>query len=353
MIGFINAPARAHAMPVRWRGAIWCRCCRPPVTSSRQQSDGACVHVVAQARKPYVRDALCEPAHGVRGRRRQRCPASSIEQPKSSNAPPTHVCCAPRPSTTRPVFVGEQPRDRDAVYDKMLAACANAAELLLNAAQKNTLQTLMGTRATLAAVSASRRKADSAQARRAGHRRARDADILDGRGAARRWHGPQDPFSGREAHTVLDAVKRADFDAAAQNRRTLYATRRGPLGRTHQRARERAQRVARPHAAVFARDRHRPQASPPAAASTNGLPFSRVDGLRHLGKDQLSDNMNYRPTEHHGISRPIRMRRAERGKVFGTLFDRFPVPGKYCPRAEEQQAQRSGPTPSMHSPGRA
>jgi len=212
----------------------------------------------------------------------------------------------------------------DAAYDAMLAALRKRGAVLLTAAQKDTLQTLMWPDGKLspavigqsAQVIAQRAGWDdiAAKAPRILLVEERDEDGI----------GHEHPFSGEKLSPVLTLYRAADFDTAAQIVERIYAYEgAGHSVGLHSAIAERATLLGLtlPVSRVIVDQAH---CIATGGSFDNGLPFSLSMGCGTWGKNNFSDNMNYR---HYlnitRVSRPIAERVPSEQEIFGTLFDRF------------------------------
>ena len=124
--------------------------------------------------------------------------------------------------------------------------------------------------------------------------------------------GPEHPFSGEKLSPVLTVYRARDFDDALRDRRAhLRLSGRRPLGRPAHDAHERALELGLqlPVSRVIVNQAH---CIATGGSFDNGLPFSLSMGCGTWGRNNFSDNMNYR---HYlnitRVSRPIPERRAD------------------------------------------
>jgi sulfoacetaldehyde dehydrogenase len=136
--------------------------------------------------------------------------------------------------------------------------------------------------------------------------------------------GHEHPFSGEKLSPVLTLYRAADFDTAAQIVERIYAYEgAGHSVGLHSALAERATvlGLTLPVSRVIVDQAH---CIATGGSFDNGLPFSLSMGCGTWGKNNFSDNMNYR---HYlnitRISRPIPERVPSEQEIFGTLFDRF------------------------------
>ena len=220
----------------------------------------------------------------------------------------------------------------DAVRASMLAALGERGAVLLDAPQKATLQRLMWPDGKLASTVIGRSAGDIAE----------QAALLDPAGAAA-WHaiaarrpsillvdedgiGDEHPYSGEKLSPVLALYRAADFDAAVQTVARIYAYMgAGHSVGLHSRRPERAMRLGLelPVSRVIVDQAH---CIATGGSFDNGLPFSLSMGCGTWGRNNFSDNMNYR---HYlnitRVSRPIVERVPSEQEIFGAYFERCGV----------------------------
>ena len=212
----------------------------------------------------------------------------------------------------------------DAVYDRTLAALARRGAVLLTPAQKDALQSLMWPDSKLSPAVIGQ----SAQviAQRAGWSdiAATAPRILMVEERHEDGIGHEHPFSGEKLSPVLTLYRAADFDSAAQIVERIYAYEgAGHSVGLHSAIAERATLLGLtlPVSRVIVDQAH---CIATGGSFDNGLPFSLSMGCGTWGKNNFSDNMNYR---HYlnitRVSRPIPERVPSEQEIFGTLFDRF------------------------------
>ena len=209
----------------------------------------------------------------------------------------------------------------DAVYDAMLRALAEQGAVRLDAAQKARLQALMWPDGKLSPAVIGQSAAVIAQ--RAGLvdvAALRPSMLLveeDGVGEAH-------PFSGEKLSPVLTLYRAADFAAAAARVAQVYTfLGAGHSVGLHSASAERAltlgltlpvSRVITDQAHCFAT----------GGSFDNGLPFSLSMGCGTWGRNNFSDNMNYR---HYlnitRISRPIAEVVTSEAQIFGAYFQKY------------------------------
>ena len=209
----------------------------------------------------------------------------------------------------------------DAVRATLLAALQVRGAVLLNAAQKARLQQLMFPDGKLSAAA-------TGQSARAVAERAGLADIAaanpgiliveeEGFGAAH-------PFSGEKLCPVLALYTARDFEHSMSIVERIYAYQgAGHSVGLHSALPERALRLglALPVSRVIVDQAH---CIATGGSFDNGLPFSLSMGCGTWGKNNFSDNMNWR---HYvnitRISRPIAERVPSELELFGAYFDKY------------------------------
>jgi sulfoacetaldehyde dehydrogenase len=208
----------------------------------------------------------------------------------------------------------------DAVRGATIAALEARGAVLLDAAQKTTLQALMWPEGKLSPAVIGQSATEIA-------RKAGWADI-----AARQPRilmveedgiGHEHPFSGEKLSPVLALFGAADFDAAARIVAEIYAFEgAGHSVGLHSRVPERALQLGLtlPVSRVIVDQAH---CIATGGSFDNGLPFSLSMGCGTWGRNTFSDNMNYR---HYlnitRISRPIPERVPTEQDIFGAFFAR-------------------------------
>ncbi len=209
----------------------------------------------------------------------------------------------------------------EAVRAPMLAALRSHGAVLLDAAQKATLQQLMFPDGKLSAAATG--QSARAIAERAGlpDIAAMNPSILiveeDGFGAAH-------PYSGEKLSPVLALYGAHDFEHAMSIVERIYAYQgAGHSVGLHSALPERALALgqALPVSRVIVDQAH---CIATGGSFDNGLPFSLSMGCGTWGRNNFSDNMNYR---HYlnitRISRPIPERVPSEREIFGAFFDKF------------------------------
>jgi sulfoacetaldehyde dehydrogenase len=219
----------------------------------------------------------------------------------------------------------------DAVYERLVEALQQRGAALLDAAQKATLQRLMWPDGKLspaaigqsAATIAERAGALADADRRAGWQAiAQPATrilLVEESGV-----GPEHPFSGEKLSPVLTLYRVPDFAAAAATVQRIYGYEgAGHSVGLHSRHAERALQLGLelPVARVIANQAH---CIATGGSFDNGLPFSLSMGCGTWGRNNFSDNLNYR---HYlnitRVSRPIPERVPTEAELFGRYFEKY------------------------------
>jgi len=209
----------------------------------------------------------------------------------------------------------------DAVVVQVVAALRERGAVLLDGAQKERLQALMWQDGKLspavigqsAAVVAERAGFADIAARQPTMLLVEESGIGDGH-----------PFSGEKLCPVLSLYRAADFDAAMATVDRLYAYQgAGHSVGLHSAVPERALQLglSLPVCRVIVDQAH---CIATGGSFDNGLPFSLSMGCGTWGKNNFSDNMNYR---HYlnitRISRPIDEQVPSEQDIFGAFFGKF------------------------------
>jgi sulfoacetaldehyde dehydrogenase len=208
----------------------------------------------------------------------------------------------------------------EAIRVPMIAALEARGAVLLNAAQKAKLQALMWPDGKLSPAVIG--QSATVIARKAGFDAiaAREPSILmveeDG-------VGHDHPYSGEKLSPVLALYPAADFEAAAQTVARIYAFEgAGHSVGLHSAVPERALRLGLtlPVSRVIVDQAH---CIATGGSFDNGLPFSLSMGCGTWGKNNFSDNMNFR---HYlnitRISRPIPEIVPSEHDIFGAFLER-------------------------------
>jgi sulfoacetaldehyde dehydrogenase len=209
----------------------------------------------------------------------------------------------------------------DAVRDPMLAALRARGAVLLDAAQKARLKSLMWPGGKLSSGVIG--QAAAAIAAHAGFddiaRAAPTMLLVDEDG-----FGPEHPFSGEKLSPVLALYRATDFAHAMRIVESIYAYQgAGHSVGLHSTRAERALQLglALPVSRVIVNQAH---CIATGGSFDNGLPFSLSMGCGTWGRNNFSDNMNYR---HYlnitRVSRPIAERVPSEREILGAYFDKY------------------------------
>lgn len=201
----------------------------------------------------------------------------------------------------------------------VLAALASRGAVLLDAERKAALQRLMWPDGHLSPAVIGQSAALIAQRAGFGDLGAATALVVEETGC-----GPDFPFSGEKLSPVLTLYTVPDFAAAAETVRRIYAFQgAGHSVSLHSQRPERALELGLtlPVSRVIVNQAH---AVATGGSFDNGLPFSLSMGCGTWGKNNFSDNMNYR---HYmnitRIARPIPERVPSEREIFGSYFDKY------------------------------
>ena len=209
----------------------------------------------------------------------------------------------------------------DAVRDPLLAALEARGAVLLDAAQKETLRKLMWPEGKLSPVVIGQSAVAIAEKAGWPEIAARNPRILmvDEDGV-----GHDHPFSGEKLCPVLAVYRAADFAAAEQMVERIYRFEgAGHSVGLHSTLPDRALQLGLhlPVARVIVNQAH---CIATGGSFDNGLPFSLSMGCGTWGKNNFSDNMNYR---HYlnitRVSRPIEEHIPSEQDIFGAYFKKF------------------------------
>ncbi|MBT2322952.1 aldehyde dehydrogenase family protein [Variovorax paradoxus] len=215
----------------------------------------------------------------------------------------------------------------DAARTAMLAALQERGAVMLDAAQKKALQALMWPEGKLSAAvigKSAREIAERAAAQDAAGRQAwlaiaqRNPRILM---VAEDGVGHEHPYSGEKLSPVLAIYAARDFEQASAIVERIYAYEgAGHSVGLHSTRPERALELGLtlPVSRVIVDQAH---CIATGGSFDNGLPFSLSMGCGTWGKNNFSDNMNYR---HYlnitRVSRPIAERVPSEEEIFGAFF---------------------------------
>jgi len=218
----------------------------------------------------------------------------------------------------------------DAVRAKLLSALQARGVILLDAAQKATLASLMWPEGKLSpavigqsAAAIAARAGETGGADRAAWRAivARQPRILM---VEEEGVGHEHPFSGEKLSPVLALFGARDFAEACAAVERIYAYEgAGHSVGLNTRREERALELglSLPVSRVIVNQAH---SIATGGSFDNGLPFSLSMGCGTWGRNNFSDNMNYR---HYlnitRVSRPIAERVPSEREIFGAFFDAY------------------------------
>lgn len=209
----------------------------------------------------------------------------------------------------------------DAVRQRTIAALCARGAVLLDAGQKAQLQALMWPQGKLSPEAIGQSATVVAQRAGLAALAAQSPTMLlveeDG-------YGDDHPFSGEKLCPVLALYGARDFDAAMQVVESIYAYQgAGHSVGLHSADAGRALQLGLrlPVSRVIVDQAH---CIATGGSFDNGLPFSLSMGCGTWGKNNFSDNMNYR---HYlnitRISRPIPERVPSEREILGDYFDKF------------------------------
>jgi len=208
-----------------------------------------------------------------------------------------------------------------AARDAVLAALARQGAVLLDDAQKASLQQLMWPDGHLSPAVIGQSAALIAE--RAGFHELAEGE-LRALIVEETECGPEFPFCGEKLSPVLTLYTVPDFAAAAQTVRRIYAHQgAGHSISLHSQNTERALGLGlwMPVSRVIVNQAH---AVATGGSFDNGLPFSLSMGCGTWGRNNFSENMNYR---HYmnvtRIARPIPERVPSEEEIFGTYFSKY------------------------------
>ena len=203
----------------------------------------------------------------------------------------------------------------------VLAALARQGAVLLDTAQKARLQQLMWPDGHLSQAVIGQSAALIAE--RAGFKDL-GVDELRALVVEETECGPDHPYSGEKLSPVLTLYTAPDFDAAAATVRRIYAHQgAGHSVSLHSQVAARALELGlwMPVSRVIVNQAH---AVATGGSFDNGLPFSLSMGCGTWGRNNFSENMNYR---HYmnvtRIARPIPERVPTEEDIFGSYFAKF------------------------------
>ena len=213
------------------------------------------------------------------------------------------------------------------VYDKAISALEAAGGLMLDAADKKRLEDVMFQNGKLTSTLTAQNPAVIAERAQLQNPKAKAAKFFM---VEEQGYGPSVPFSGEKLSPVLTVWKAADFEAAKELISNVYAYQgaghsvglhTAQSGETlESRAAALAQQL--PVARIIVNQAH---AIATGGSFENGLPFSLSMGCGTWGKNNFSENMNYR--HYLNITRVVRPIPEHVPKVEDLLkeyFSRYP-----------------------------
>ena len=213
------------------------------------------------------------------------------------------------------------------VYDKAISALEAVGGLMLDAADKKRLEDVMFHNGKLTSTLTAQNPAVIAERAQLQNPKAKSAKFFM---VEEQGFGPEAPFSGEKLSPVLTVWKAADFEAAKKLIADVYAYQgaghsvglhTAQSGETlESRAAALAQQL--PVARIIVNQAH---AIATGGSFENGLPFSLSMGCGTWGKNNFSDNMNYR--HYLNVTRVVRPIPEHVPKVEDLLkeyFSRFP-----------------------------
>ena len=213
------------------------------------------------------------------------------------------------------------------VYDKAISALEAVGGLMLDAADKKRLEDVMFHNGKFTSTLTAQNPAVIAERAQLQNPKAKSAKFFM---VEEQGFGPEAPFSGEKLSPVLTVWKAADFEAAKKLIADVYAYQgaghsvglhTAQSGETlESRAAALAQQL--PVARIIVNQAH---AIATGGSFENGLPFSLSMGCGTWGKNNFSDNMNYR--HYLNVTRVVRPIPEHVPKVEDLLkeyFSRFP-----------------------------
>ncbi|MBU3603894.1 aldehyde dehydrogenase family protein [Polynucleobacter sp. AP-Kaivos-20-H2] len=213
------------------------------------------------------------------------------------------------------------------IYDQAIGALEAAGGLMLDATDKKRLEDVMFQNGKLTSTLTAQSPAIIAERAQLQNPKAKSAKFFM---VEEQGYGPDAPFSGEKLSPVLTVWKAADFEAAKQLIANVYAYQgAGHSVGLHtaqsgdiQEARAAALAQQLPVARIIVNQAH---AIATGGSFENGLPFSLSMGCGTWGKNNFSENMNYR--HYMNITRVVRPIPEHVPKVEDLLkeyFSRFP-----------------------------
>lgn len=209
----------------------------------------------------------------------------------------------------------------EAVFASMVEALSRVGGVLLDAADKARLQSFMWPEGKLSAQAIGQSAARIAARAGLVNRAARDARMLL---VEESGFGPAFPFSGEKLSPVLTVYTARDFEHAREIVRAIYAYMgAGHSVGLHTRRVERALTLGEtlPVARVIVNQAH---AIATGGSFDNGLPFSLSMGCGTWGRNNFSDNLNWRHFVNiTRVALPIVERVPSEDQIFGAFFRRY------------------------------
>jgi sulfoacetaldehyde dehydrogenase len=213
------------------------------------------------------------------------------------------------------------------VYDKAISALEAAGGLMLDAADKKRLEDVMFSHGKLTSTLTAQNPSVIAERAQLQNPKAKSAKFFM---VEEQGFGPDAPFSGEKLSPVLTVWKAVDFEAAKELISNVYAYQGAghsvglhtAQGGDIQGARAAALAEQLPVARIILNQAH---AIATGGSFENGLPFSLSMGCGTWGKNNFSENMNYR--HYMNITRVVRPIPEHVPKVEDLLkeyFSRFP-----------------------------
>ena len=209
----------------------------------------------------------------------------------------------------------------DGVYDAAVQALRGQGAVLLDAAQKARLQALMWPDGKLSSAATGQNATVVAQ-----HAGLHEVEALHPSMllVEESGFGPEHPFSGEKLSPVLTLYRARDFAHAMDIVERIYAWQgAGHSVGLHSTRDDRAMQLGLhlPVSRVIVNQAH---CIATGGSFDNGLPFSLSMGCGTWGRNNFSDNMNFR---HYlnitRISRPIAERVPSEDEIFGDYFGKF------------------------------
>jgi sulfoacetaldehyde dehydrogenase len=212
----------------------------------------------------------------------------------------------------------------EAQRKQMIAALEQRGAVLLNPKQKAALQAVMWPDGKLSAAVTGKSARVIAELAGLAEIAERNPRMLMADEDSQSGFGPDHPFSGEKLSPVLTLYTARDFDDAASIVERIYAWQgAGHSVGLHSARPERALQLglSLPVSRVIVNQAH---CIATGGSFDNGLPFSLSMGCGTWGKNNFSDNMNYR---HYmnitRVSRPIEERVPSEADVFGAYFGKY------------------------------